>query len=275
MLDVRVAHSMSKAGVEIFFDDPHLIMKGARCMIMRLLRPLWYRRLSARDIRRHAERVIVPELERMRVSVQLSDKGKVPLLHCVTLAGNEDIGVSLIEFELELAHHKDPVFNTVASVDTHAVARLLQRARFDSFKAAVPTICTGLSIASRLRPTFLDLGCIQAAVPVAGGLFVGEVLSDDSLNFSTWFVPGESAGYSRWDNLYRLLGTMSGPMGYLYPCDKQFGPEVTAMATRLRECVAIEQRFPYLFQNYQRRVDPTTEGWLGARRQKRAQPDAA
>ncbi|WP_321935506.1 hypothetical protein [Paraburkholderia sp. J8-2] len=275
MLDVRVAHAMSKAGVEFHLDDPKAILMRASAVVSKLLMPLLYRRPSARDLRRHADRVIIPELTRMRVSAGLSESSGTPFLHCVAIAGNESEGVSVMEFTLALACPKRGCFRTLVSMSPHAIARLIQRARFDSFRAAMPSIYTALNAATQLRDTFLDLGCIQAAVPAAGGLFVGDVLSDESLELGSWFVPGESNGHSRWDNLHRLMGNMAGSDGYLRSSDVGFDAELAAIDLRLRECPLLESRFPFLFQHYERRVNPLDERWRLARRQEQAQGQAA
>lgn len=216
-IDPRVAHGVVKTALPKLFQS--------KAHIEELLQSKLQDALKARDesydqsrrrFKRLLEKWMLKPLAKHGIDAEVGEVRDAPSMAplCITtkvMVGSAQTGIEYIWFYLYPEHNAryklpPPVHSKVlVRVTAHALARLMHRTGNANVAEVTMWAWAPLTTAARLHELAKEEGWKQFGAPAASGLFVGNILDDDTWEFTTWFIPGASGQNSRWSTFIEEL----------------------------------------------------------------------
>jgi hypothetical protein len=202
-VDVRVAHNLARDGLHQQRQPLRDIAAKALVALKGLYTQL-PRDKSARSLRRNLPKHLNRLSRTLEADVWIQEaNGALFLLFQRTTIADD--GVCSHHFVIDCQNwtvsHKPMV-----RITPHALARLMQRRGTMDFDDVRVPVAEAVGRAMSLMQQVSDDGWRQYGIPSCGGLFVGQMDADETLELSTWFVPGLTGQASRWEGYMRDLG---------------------------------------------------------------------
>jgi hypothetical protein len=202
-VDARVAHSLAREGLHQARQPLRDIAAKALVALKTLYLQL-PRDKSPRSLRRNLPRHIDRLSRTLDADVWMQElNGALFLLFQRTTI--DDGGVCSHQFVIDCTNwtvaHKPMV-----RIKPYALARLMQRRGTMNFEDVRVPVAEAVGRAMSLMQEVSDDGWVQYGVPSSGGLFVGQMDAEETLELATWFVPGLTGQASRWEGYMRDLG---------------------------------------------------------------------
>jgi hypothetical protein len=247
-VDARVAHSLARQGLHQQRQPLREIAAKALVALKSLYTQL-PRDKSARSLRRNLPKHLDRLSRMLEADVWLQElNSAVCLIFQHTTIGDE--GVVSHNFVIDCTSwtvaHKPMV-----RITPHALARLMQRRGTMEFDDVRIPVAEAVGRAMSLLQEVRDDGWRQYGIPSCGGLFVGQMDAEETLELSTWFVPGLTGQTSRWEGYMRDLGA---PEIDLTEGCRHDGPEADRYFASLKEWADslkdrdMESRHPFLLK---------------------------
>lgn len=263
-VDPRVAHGRAKFDLN---RSPRMFAEERRWKITDVIVKCLEDFTGApnrRALMRLLERQIAPRLERLGLEPYIGALGDKEGLFVNFSTMSAEHG--LREFQLRLTV-PDLVLNSFASntIKPHAVARCMQRNGVLSIAEIENETNMAFVFARALRPLALVEKWKQAAIPTAGGLFVGEISNADDVFMNTYIRPAASDRPSRWRGFSDLFSVMPDWTAAQIHEGSDLLQWMINHILALRKTASLAERFPFLLEPYQAINDPLDATWDAAR----------